>query len=215
MNHWLTLGCLSQIRRYLTGGRKPDTSRRAAEDVFNRRPVDRDQVHLVNLRMLLMSLLPYSRWSTGWTSITVTFTRLSSCRGETYPETRAMRQLRVKTCVQTMQSKNHAKSVLRLWKLMALELEIKPASAILSSFSFYPPQCQTRDKLFANRYLMCVSISHCIHHGTNHVNLQEGKIAPCHTMWFYVVSDCISISLVIFKRMNLFGPFWLHTFSHL
>lgn len=39
---------------------------------------DWDRVQLASLRMLLRSLLLYSLWSTGWTSITVTFTRLSS-----------------------------------------------------------------------------------------------------------------------------------------
>lgn len=40
------------------------------------------QLHWVRLRMLLRSLLLYSLWSKGWTSITVAFTRLSSWGGK-------------------------------------------------------------------------------------------------------------------------------------
>lgn len=40
------------------------------------------QLHWIRLRMLLRSRLLYSLWSTGWTSITVAFTRLSSWGGK-------------------------------------------------------------------------------------------------------------------------------------
>lgn len=83
MTHWLSLCCLCQIRCYLAGGKSWHQSETSGRHVQlpGSRLDDWDPVQLANLRMLLRSLLLYSLWSTGWTSITVTFTRLSSCGG--------------------------------------------------------------------------------------------------------------------------------------
>lgn len=100
--------------------------------------------------------------------------------------------------------------------------EIKPASAILSSFSFYPPQCQTRNKLFADRYLMCVSI---YMDRPNYVNPQEApettynkkawEIAPCHTMWFFMLFQTASVFLWLFSKGWIFLVLFGWTLFHI
>ncbi|KAK5887648.1 hypothetical protein CesoFtcFv8_016237 [Champsocephalus esox] len=68
--------------RLLSGWREAaDTSQRPMEEEFNHQGQlsdDWDRLQLDNLRMLLRSLRLNSLWSTGCTSITVTFTLLSS-----------------------------------------------------------------------------------------------------------------------------------------
>lgn len=85
MNHWPPR-CFCQM---CSMGEKSRTAFRGRSKKKKKKKVspesclaDWNSIQLANLRMLLRSLLLYSLWSTGRTSMTVTFTRLSSWGGK-------------------------------------------------------------------------------------------------------------------------------------